>query len=188
MHNKLKSFGLSLFIVLAFIVIGIGFMFGLDNPVPWIMIVVLLLLPFIHKKMTSRHFVSWDDSYSVGIQVIDDDHKKLMQLINNLQSAVLYPTDASFERAALDELVAYTKYHFQREEELMQQYEYPDFAEHKKQHDAMIAKVAGYLEAYEKDREGTVKELTVILKDWLIKHISGTDQEYSGYLHEKGVS
>ncbi|PUB90993.1 MAG: hemerythrin, partial [gamma proteobacterium symbiont of Ctena orbiculata] len=59
MRKSLKTFGLSLFIVLAFLVIGIGFLFGIDNPVPWIMIAVLLALPVIHKKMTSRDFVSW---------------------------------------------------------------------------------------------------------------------------------
>lgn len=187
MLHKIKSLGLSFVIVLLVIGIGLGFLFGLDNPVPWILIAVLVVLPFIHKKVTARHFVAWDDKYSVGIKVIDDDHKKLMMLINNLQSAVLYPTDASFERQALDELVDYTKYHFNREETMMQQYGYPGFEEHKQQHDAMIAKVAGYLEAYEKDREGTVKELTQLLKDWLIRHISGTDQEYSGFLREKGV-
>lgn len=187
MLHKIRSLGLSLLIVLAFIAIAIGFMFGLDNPVPWVMIAVLLTLPFIHKKMTARHFVTWDDSYSVGIKVIDDDHKKLMQLINNLQSSVLYPTDEAFERAALDELVAYTKYHFKREEEMMQEYGYPDFDDHKKQHEAMIETVGRYLERYEKDREGTILELNLMLKDWLIKHISGTDQEYCEFLHEKGV-
>lgn len=187
MLHKIKSLGLSLFIVLAFIVIGIGFMYGLDNPVPWVMIAILLALPFIHKKITARHFIVWNDSYSVGIKVIDDDHKKLIQLINNLQSSVLYPTDESFERAAMDELVAYTKYHFEREEKMMQDYDYPDFVGHKKQHDLMIEDVGRYLERYEKDREGAVRDLNAMLKKWLIKHISVVDQEYTGYLLKKGV-
>lgn len=188
MRKSLKTFGLSLFIVLAFLVIGIGFLFGIDNPIPWIMIAVLLTLPVIHKQMTSRNFVSWDEGYSVGIQAIDDEHKKLLSLINNLQTAVLYPTGETFERQALGELVDYTKYHFQREEKLMEEYGYPEFEPHKRQHEEMIAKVGAYMDAYEKDRESTIDALTGFLKTWLIDHIAGTDQKYSGYLRGKGVS
>lgn len=187
MRKSLKTFGLSLFIVLAFLVIGIGFLFGIDNPVPWIMIAVLLALPVIHKKMTSRDFVSWDDDLSVGIQAIDDDHQKLLTLINNLQTAVLYPTGESFERQALSDLVDYTKYHFAREEKLMSENGYPEYEDHKKQHEEMIAKVSRFLDSYEKDRESTIDELNGFLKSWLIDHIAGTDQKYSQFLREKGV-
>ncbi|MCU7809633.1 MAG: bacteriohemerythrin, partial [Candidatus Thiodiazotropha sp. (ex Notomyrtea botanica)] len=171
MRNSLQTFGLSLFIVLAFLVIGIGFLFGIDNPIPWIMIAILLVLPVIHKKMTSRKFVSWDNSLSVGIAVIDEEHQKLLTLINNLQTAILYPTGESFERQALSELVDYTKYHFEREEKLMQDNGYPEYEQHKQQHEEMIAKVSVFLSKYENDREGTVDELTSFLKTWLIDHI-----------------
>lgn len=187
MRKSLQTFGLSLFIVLAFLVIAIGFLFGIDNPVPWIMIVVLLALPVIHKKMTSRNFVAWDNSYSVGIQAIDDEHQKLLMLINNLQTAVLYPTGESFERQALSELVDYTKYHFEREEKLMLDNGYPDYEPHKRQHEEMIAKVGEYMASYEKDRESTIDDLTNFLKSWLINHIAGTDQKYSSFLQEKGI-
>ncbi|MEW8509180.1 MAG: bacteriohemerythrin [Candidatus Thiodiazotropha sp.] len=187
MRKSLQTFGLSLFIVLAFLVIGIGFLFGIDNPVPWIMIAVLVALPVIHKKMTSRKFVSWDDNLSVGIQAIDDEHQKLLNLINNLQTAVLYPTGESFERQALSELVDYTKIHFEREEKLMSENGYPDYEAHKQQHEEMIGKVSHFLESYEQDREATIDELTGFLKTWLVDHIAGTDQKYSQFLRDKGV-
>ena len=188
MRTSIQTFGLSLFIVLAFLVIGVGFLFGIDNPVPWIMIAVLVALPFIHKRITARRFVTWDDSYSVGIEAIDDDHKQLLTLINNLQTAVFYPTGEAFERQALKELVDYTKYHFKREEDLLQENGYPDYEPHKQEHEAMIAKVREFCQAYEKDREGTIDDLTRFLKTWLIDHINGTDQRYASFLHEKGVS
>ena len=187
MVKSLKTLGLSIFIVLAFIVSGIGFLFGIDNPVPWIMIAVLAALPFIHKRITARQFVSWDDSYSVGIRIIDDDHKKLLSLINNLQTAVLYPTGEAFERQALTELVDYTKYHFRREEEMMRDNGYPNFESHKQEHEQMIAKVGEFMEDYERNQEGAIHGLIQFLKSWLIGHINGTDQEYAPFLHEKGV-
>lgn len=188
MRQSVQTLALSIFIVLAFITIAIGFLFGINNPVPWIMIAVLLALPFIHKSLTARRFVSWDDKLSVGIQVIDDDHKRLLTLINNLQTAVYYPTGEAFERQALKELVDYTKYHFQREEELMASHEYPDFEAHKRQHEEMIARVQRFLESYEQNREGTIEEMTGFLKSWLLNHIAGTDQKYSPYLRAQGVS
>ncbi|MCU7905382.1 MAG: bacteriohemerythrin [Candidatus Thiodiazotropha sp. (ex Epidulcina cf. delphinae)] len=187
MRKSLQTFGLSLFIVLAFLVIGIGFLFGMDNPVPWIMIAVLAVLPIIHKKITSRRFVSWDDSLGVGIQAIDDDHQKLLSLINNLQTAVLYPTGESFERQALNELVEYTKHHFQREEQLMQENGYPEYELHKREHKEMIEKVSVFLASYEKDREGAIDDLTAFLKTWLTDHIADTDRKYSKFLRDKGV-
>jgi len=187
MRNSIQTFGLSLFIVLAFMVIGIGFMFGLDNPVPWIMIAILIAIPYIHKRITARKFIAWDDKLSVGIAMIDDDHKKLINLINNLQTAVLYPTGETYERQALKEVVDYTVYHFKREEELMQKYDYPDFEAHKKTHHAMISKVGEFMDAYENNRDATINELTLYLKTWLIKHIAGTDQQYSEFLKQKGA-
>ncbi|MBC8212293.1 MAG: hemerythrin family protein [Gammaproteobacteria bacterium] len=162
-------------------------MFGLDNPVPWIMIAVLIAIPFLHKRITARKYIAWDDKLSVGIAIIDDDHKKLISLINNLQTAVLYPTGETYERQALKEVVDYTVYHFKREEELMEKFAYPDFEAHKKTHHEMILKVSEFMDAYEKSRDDTINELTLFLKTWLIKHIAGTDQQYSTFLIQKGA-
>ncbi len=187
MRKSLYSLGLSLFVVLAFIVIGIGFLFGIDNPVPWIMIAVLISLPFINKQIIARRFVSWREDLATGIEAVDNDHKKLLTLMNNLQTAVYYPTGEAFERQALTELVDYTKYHFEREEQMMRENGYPDYEPHKRQHEEMIAKVGEFLAAYEKDRENTIDELTQFLKAWLFSHIAGTDQKYAPYLKGKGV-
>lgn len=187
MRKSLQSLGLALFIVLAFIVIGIGFLYGLDNPVPWIMIAVLAALPVINKQIVARRFIAWNDKLATGIEDVDNDHKKLMSLMNNLQTAVYYPTGEAFERQALKELVDYTKYHFEREERMMQENGYPDFEPHKRQHEQMIQKVGEFLAAYEKNREDTIEDLTAFLKEWLFNHIAGTDQQYVPYLTSKGV-
>jgi len=139
------------------------------------------------KKMTESEFVTWKDEYSVGIESIDNDHKKLLNLINNLQSSALYYTGADFDKEALNELIEYTKYHFTREEKLMEENGYPDFTEHKAQHDRMTNQVLDMVKEYDEDEEKTIIELTNFLKKWLISHINGTDQQYSQYLIEKGV-
>ncbi|MCB1789415.1 MAG: bacteriohemerythrin [Gammaproteobacteria bacterium] len=188
MRKSLQTLGLSLFIVVALIIIGIGLLPGMNAWISVVMAAILLAIPLLNKWLTSKRFVAWRDDLSVGIGSIDDDHKKLLTLINNLQTAVYYPTGEAFERQALQELVDYTKYHFDREEKLMRDNGYADYEAHKRQHEAMIAKVSGFLDAYEKDREGTVEELSVFLKDWLLKHIAGTDQQYSSHLRSRGVT
>ena len=187
MRKSLQTLGLSVFIVVALIIIVIGLLPGMNIWVSVVMAALLLLVPVINKRMTSKRFVAWDDSLSVGIKSIDDDHKKLLTLMNNLQTAVYYPTGEAFERQALKELVDYTKYHFEREEKMMLDAEYVDFEAHKRQHEDMIAKVQSYCKRYEQDPEGTIEEMTEFLKTWLVEHIGGTDQKYSEHLIARGA-
>ena len=114
-------------------------------------------------------------------------HKKLLSLINSLQTAVDFSTGELFEREALDELVDYTKSHFSYEEGLMEQNAYPEFEAHKKQHQQMIARVEEVLAEYQQDKDSAMKNAVVFLRGWLIKHINGTDKQYSSFLIEKGV-
>jgi len=187
MRQSIQTLGLALFIVVGLIIIIIGLLPGMNPWISVVMVAVLLMVLVINKRQTSKHFVAWKEDYSVGIETIDDDHKKLLTLINNLQTAVYYPTGEAFERQALKELVDYTKYHFEREEKMMLDNEYPDYGPHKAQHEAMIAKVQAFCKAYEQDPEGTVQEMTTFLRDWLLKHINGTDQKYCAHLHSRGV-
>jgi len=187
MRKSLQTLGLSVFIVVALIIIVIGLLPGMNIWVSVVMAALLLLVPVINKRMTSKRFVAWEDDLSVGIKSIDDDHKKLLTLINNLQTAVYYPTGEAFERQALKELVDYTKYHFEREEKMMLDNDYQDFEPHKRQHEEMIAQVQAYCKRYEKDPEATIEEMAEFLKGWLINHIAGTDQKYSDYLIARGV-
>ena len=167
--------------VLTFIGLGIG------HPVPWILTAVTALVPIVHNWSQQKGFVRWDDSYSVGIKSIDDEHKNLLHLINNLQSSVRYYTGEEFERKALSELMEYTTTHFAREEELMKKHQFPGYEAHKQQHEEMAARAKDMVARYEEDAVGAMDEISTYLRDWLIRHINGTDQEYSEYLTSRGV-
>jgi hemerythrin-like metal-binding protein len=187
MNKNLYSFGLAVYILLALIGAALGLLPGMSIWLTLVMLAILVPVPFVHKALMARRFVAWEPGLSVGIQSIDEDHKKLLTLINHLQTAIYYPTGEDFERQALKELVDYTKYHFKREEDLMEQHGYPGFEGHRELHRKMITEVEGYLKSYETDPEGTVERLASFLKNWLIKHIQGTDQQYSPFLKEKTV-
>jgi len=186
-NKKLCMFGVSLLILTLIVAAILGLLAGPDSPITWLLIAILVVIPFIHKRMASDQFVEWKDDYSVGIDSIDQQHKKLLNLINQLQTAVDYSTGEQFEREALDELVDYTKTHFTYEEGLMRDNDYPDFEPHKAQHEKMFEKVREVLAEYEQDQDTAMANAAEYLKDWLINHINGTDKEYSSYLIGKGV-
>ena len=160
---------------------------GAAHVVPWLVTAVTVAIPFIVRKQESKRFVQWKDEYSVGIEMIDSDHKRLLKLINDLETAIHYNAGDNFEREALEELIAYTQTHFQREEALMEENGYPDFEAHKQEHEAMIAKVKEFCEAYNEDRGKVIDQMAEFLRSWMINHIQGTDQKYVPYMQEKGV-
>ena len=186
-NKKMCMFGVSLLILTLIVAAILGLLAGPDSPITWLLIAILVVIPFIHKRMASDQFVEWKDDYSVGIDSIDQQHKKLLNLINQLQTAVDYSTGEQFEREALDELVDYTKTHFTYEEGLMRDNDYPDFEPHKAQHEKMFEKVREVLAEYEQDQDTAMANAAEYLRDWLINHINGTDKEYSSYLIGKGV-
>ncbi len=186
-NKKMCMFGVSLLILTLIVAAILGLLAGPTSPITWTLIAILVVIPFIHRKFSSNQFVEWQDDYSVGIDSIDQQHKKLLNLINQLQTAVDYSTGEQFEREALDELVDYTKTHFTYEEGLMRDNDYPDFEAHKLQHEKMFNTVREVLSEYEKDHETAMSNAAEFLKDWLINHINGTDKEYSSYLIGKGV-
>ena len=185
--KHLITFGMAILIVSLIALIVTGFSSGISILLPWISLAVLIVVIWASNKITKNRYLTWKDSYSVGIESIDNDHKKLIHLINNLQTAVDYKTDKLFERQTLDEVIDYTHYHFDREEEFMEKYDYPDFVPHKAKHKEMIEKVNEFVLEFETDEEDSIQSLLAYLKSWLINHINGTDKEYSEFLISKGV-
>jgi hemerythrin len=187
MGKHFATMGLAV-LVLALVVIAVfGFMSGPGTYWAWVAVALLGAIPWLHHKLQGLNYLSWKDDYSVGVQALDEDHKRLLFLINNLDTAAHYRTDMAFERQALNEVLAYTKTHFAREEELMRKHDYADYDAHKKQHEAMIAKVNELAQRYEYDRDGTIEELLKYLREWLIHHILGTDKGYRDHFNSQGV-
>jgi hemerythrin-like metal-binding protein len=161
---------------------------GPTNFVPWLFVLATVGVVAWAKFREKSKFLVWKDEYSVGIEAIDQDHRKLLNLINQFQTAVLYRTGREFEEEAFDALVDYTRTHFRREEDLMEKYGYPDFEGHRDQHRKMIAQVEACMAQYTAEgRQVPLERAVAFLQDWLITHINGTDQQYSEFLRDKGV-
>jgi hemerythrin-like metal-binding protein len=187
MNKTMNMFALSLLILTLITAVILGFMAGPKSPLTWALVGVLVLIPVIHRKLMDRGNITWKEQYSVGIESIDQQHKKLINLINMLQTTVDYSTGEAFEREALDAVVDYTKTHFAYEEGLMSKYAYPGFEAHKVKHQEMIDEVEKLLSEYEQDPERAMRHGLTYLKQWLVRHINGTDKEYSDFLISKGA-
>jgi len=132
-------------------------------------------------------YIEWNDSYSVGVKEMDDQHKKLVAMVNQLHDAMKTGQASKEAPAILKGLVDYTHYHFEAEEKMLEKAVYPGFLNQQKLHKALFAQV----EQYQADL-GT-KSLTIgvklseFLKEWLMTHISVEDKKYGKFMNEKGV-
>jgi hemerythrin len=130
----------------------------------------------------------WNDSYSVNIREIDEQHKKLIMLVNVLHTSMKEGKGKEVIGEILDELVKYTSYHFSFEESLFGKYGYAEAMMHVRQHNDLIADVKKFIEKYNTGSTVLSIDLLNFLKDWLTNHIVGTDKKYSAFLNSKGVS
>jgi len=128
-------------------------------------------------------FMVWNDRVSIGVKAIDADHKKMVDMINELYDAILAGRGRKKVGSLLDHLVEYTKYHFAREEELLARTGYLDAAEHKRQHDEMAEWMKTAWRRY-RSSTATAPSLEVMsyLKDWLFDHVLGSDQKFAPHM------
>ncbi len=133
--------------------------------------------------------ITWDASYSVGIEEIDKQHQVLIGIINKLFS--LY-AEKRFQQTDVEpifkELNDYADLHFGTEERYFRTYDYPEKEQHIALHDAYRQKVAGLKEEYDQtNSEQTLFAINNFLNDWWIWHINNADKGYSSYLLANGL-
>lgn len=132
-------------------------------------------------------FMPWRDDYALGIKAIDAQHRRLVAMINRVHAAVSSGNSASLS-ATLDDLIDYTKTHFNFEERVMREHGYPDYARHKEMHDRITGQVVERVNRF-RTGGGDAGSLLEFLKDWLNGHILGADKQYVPYiLNEQGAS
>ena len=131
--------------------------------------------------------MEWSPLFSVKVKKYDDQHKKLIDLVNQLHDAMKAGEGNTMLGVVLQSLLAYTGSHFSDEEKMMQTHNYPDYAKHKAVHDSLVKKV---LELQQKFQEGNAMltmSVMSFLKEWLVTHIQGEDKKYGIYFNSKGI-
>jgi len=130
----------------------------------------------------------WKDSFSVGIDSIDEDHRGLINIINELFDAISHGMAKERIFSDLAKLIDYTKTHFKREETFFEKTNYPLLEEHKQQHDAFIKKINDLQNDFEKGNQTISVELLKFLTDWLVNHILSSDRKYKEHFKKYGLT
>ena len=131
--------------------------------------------------------ITWDDTLSVGVRAIDDQHKGLIQSLNDLHDAMIKGLAKQATGPLLDKLVKYTKEHFVAEEAMLKRTSYPDFADHKARHVELTQQVEDYVARFRKGDIGLTVHLMDFLRSWLTNHIRRVDRDYGPWLNQHGV-
>lgn len=119
--------------------------------------------------------MTWNNSLNTGHAQIDTDHKKLVAYINELYDAMKSGKGKEACGKIIDNLASYTKTHFDMEERLMASAKYQLSADHKKEHDALVKEVLDFKAKFDAGAITLSLPLLNFLKDWLTKHIQGSD-------------
>lgn len=147
----------------------------------------LSIRKMIDEARSVLPLLEWNDSLSVELDCIDEQHKKLVEILNSLHGSSASATDPEAVKKILNDLVEYTVYHFGFEEGLLREHQYPDFDNHLLAHKALVAQVGKFNEDFQAGRAKLSGELFKFLRSWLNGHIRGTDKRYSAHLKACGV-
>ncbi len=128
----------------------------------------------------------WKDEYSVGVELIDAQHKMFIGIINELYTAIIDKKEDSILDDIFKQLVSYTQFHFQTEERYFDEFNYEDAEAHKAAHQKLCDQIVE-LQKQESDIMKDPFKLLDFLEDWLIDHIMGMDMKYTACFNAHGL-
>ena len=132
-----------------------------------------------------KPLIEWNEQLSTGWKFMDDDHARLVEMINTLHVAAAEGKGQNVVPGLVDDLVEYCRLHFAREETAMNKNRYPLFRDHKAQHEWMLSRVLEFEKGVIAGEPATADELIGFLADWLAQHIRRHDRDLARYLAKR---
>ena len=133
-------------------------------------------------------FIVWTSEMSVGVKMLDNDHKRLAILINDLHDGILHGRAKEALEGIFEELVAYTRIHFAHEEQLLAETGYSGAETHKQEHNREFERALDLQVRFRSATESAAYfEILDQLKDWLFAHTAGMDKNFAAHLKTAGV-
>lgn len=131
--------------------------------------------------------IEWTEKNSVGVKELDNQHKKIIKIINELYEAMKNDEiDEKIEKI-FNELVDYANYHFSTEERYFDLFNYQEKEVHKQQHNDYKKKISSFIKKSSGDKIFLPFELIDFLEDWWIYHINYSDKKYTECFHRHGL-
>jgi hemerythrin len=132
--------------------------------------------------------ITWEPAMSVGVAILDEDHRRIMKLINKLHDAMVQGQGRDVLGDIFHGLMVYISLHFEAEEDMFVLTDYPGLAEQRQQHKEMASKAASFKMNFEENRDSVMPmEVLYFLKDWWIDHIMNADRKYAAHLNAHGI-
>jgi len=131
----------------------------------------------------NEELITWTEKFECGIKLIDDQHKGLVELLNEMFNHVTgnETQEHNYFKRVINDAVSYVKTHFATEEKLMIATKFDGYAEHKKEHDSFVIAVVENIKDYEAGKRLTLSSFTRFLKDWVLSHVALMDKKYFDY-------
>jgi hemerythrin len=140
----------------------------------------------MENKNENIDLVTWDEKYFTGIQLIDDQHKELFSLTNELFHACMgeneYETLEGVFKETMERMVEYVRFHFGAEQVILQRIKYPEYQEHKKEHDTLVRNILEAVKEYNEGKKRVPNQFVRTLRDWILSHIALSDKLYVSYI------
>lgn len=133
--------------------------------------------------------IAWAKRLDTGIATIDKQHRRWVELYNELDAAVEQGRERDALRRTLEALVEYSGYHFRTEESLMKQanYDQEEFDLHVREHRVFTDQIAIYRDRELAGSQRLTPEVVAYLRDWLVTHIKASDRGYITSLQNAGI-
>ena len=132
--------------------------------------------------------MKWSDTLSVGVPSLDDQHKKMVGLLNQLHDGMMAGKDKMVLGDVLKAFITSTAIHFKYEEDLLARVDYPEGPSHRAEHAELTRQIQNIRREYETIGPSAMTiPVMSFLKNWLTSHILGADMKYGPHLAAKGV-
>lgn len=128
-------------------------------------------------------YLTWSDDLAVGNTFIDNDHKKLIEMVDRLHVLMSEGKGKDVLHKVLHNLVTYTQEHFRREEDLMRAIGFPGYADHKHEHEKLVQQVLDLQHKFESGAATLSIPVLHFLRDWLVNHIGKSDKDLAIAAH-----
>jgi len=131
--------------------------------------------------------IQWNDTFSVGIVSIDQQHKQIVKMVNEFHEAICQNKSKEHMGKLLSGLVDYAASHFATEEKYFKEFGFIGRVAHEAEHRDLETKAVEMKKRFEKGQLLLTVEVANFLRDWLTNHIQGSDKKYGPFLSAKGV-
>lgn len=131
--------------------------------------------------------LTWNRTCSVNVRAMDDQHGILMDTMNEMRLAMVRGADREQMNDMLARLIEFMRMHFWSEERLMEQTQYPGLIEHRAEHEKLLSQIRESAHRAQRSEAVGMRSLLAFLRDWLVEHIEGMDQDYGNWFNERGI-